>query len=279
MEMANYIKRQPLKESYDLDALPASVDWRTKGIITAVKDQGQCGSCWSFGTAETVEAHWAAKHPGQLTDLAEQQILDCTPNPNQCGGTGGCGGATAEIAMARIVQLGGITTEWQYPYRSYWGDNFKCQLNSTNPLNLTIEPFARISGFVKIPSNSYASLIDTIANVGPLAVSVDAGAWQDYETGVFNGCNQKNPDIDHSVQCVGYGTDDKLKKDYWIVRNSWSPTWGEDGYIRLYRSPNEGCGIDLTPGDGTGCRNGPKNVTVCGTCGIWYDSSYPIIAN
>jgi len=271
--LSAYIQRQEPKESYNLDALPASVDWRTAGIISAVKDQGQCGSCWTFGTAETVEAHWAKK-TGQLTDLSEQQILDCTPNPRQCGGQGGCAGGTAELAMARIVVLGGLATEWQYPYTSYYGQNYKCQLNGTHN---RIQPFAKLRNFVKIAPNKYEPLMETLANVGPLAVSVDASSWSSYETGVYNGCNQKNPDIDHSVQCVGYGHDEKLNLDYWTVRNSWSPTWGEEGYIRLYRSPRETCGLDKQPSDGTGCKNGPPTVTVCGTCGIWYDSAYPVL--
>jgi len=241
--------------------------------VSAVKDQGMCGSCWTFGTAETVEAHWALK-TGELTDLSEQQILDCTPNPNQCGGTGGCGGGTAELAMAQIIMSGGLTTEWLYPYQSYFGAAFQCQLNSTKNSR---PPFAKLKGYVKIPPNKYEPLMTTVAEKGPIAVSVDASSWSAYEEGVFNGCNQTNPDIDHSVQLVGYGHDEKLGKDFWLVRNSWSPAWGEDGYIRLNRSPNEGCGIDLTPSDGTGCKNGPPTATVCGTCGIWYDSCYPLL--
>jgi len=106
-----------------LSTLPVSVDWRQQGIISAVKDQGECGSCWTFGAAETVESYWA-QVTGQLTDLSEQQILDCTPNPNDCGGTGGCGGGTAELAYAQIMQSGGLSSEWTYPYQSYFGEKF-----------------------------------------------------------------------------------------------------------------------------------------------------------
>jgi len=223
--------------------------------------------------AETIESYWA-NATGQLTDLSEQQILDCAPNPNQCGGTGGCGGGTAELAMAQIINLGGLTTEWLYPYASYYGAGFQCKLNTSIHSR---PPFAKLSNYIKIPANKYEPLLDHVANIGPIAVSVDASSWQFYEEGVFNGCNQVNPDIDHSVQLVGYGTDDKSGTDYWLVRNSWNPTWGEAGYIRLYRNKNEGCGVDLSPGDGTGCKNGPPTVVVCGTCGIWYDSCYPIV--
>eukprot|EP01121_Diplochlamys_sp_Union-15-3_P012919 TRINITY_DN3940_c0_g1_i1.p1 TRINITY_DN3940_c0_g1~~TRINITY_DN3940_c0_g1_i1.p1 ORF type:complete len:371 (-),score=93.62 TRINITY_DN3940_c0_g1_i1:19-1131(-) len=256
------------KDHYDLSQLPKSVDWRTADIITPVKDQGDCGSCWTFGTAETLESYWA-KATGQLTDLSEQQILDCTPNPDECGGTGGCQGGTAELAYAQIIKSGGLTTEWLYPYRSYFGSNFTCHLQT---------PLAKISGYVTLPSNKYEPLMDHIATVGPLSITVEAIHWAHYETGVFNGCNQTNPDLDHAVQLVGYGTDDTTGMDYWLIRNSWSPTWGELGYIRVVRNPSVGCGVDITPSDGTGCKNGPPTQVVCGTCGVWFDTCYPIVS-
>lgn len=85
--------------------IPTSVDWRDKGIISAVKDQGQCGSCWTFGTSETIESYWMME-TGEFTDLSEQQMLDCTPNPNHCGGTGGCQGGTAELIYEQLVKTG-----------------------------------------------------------------------------------------------------------------------------------------------------------------------------
>jgi len=261
-----------MRWSTDIEGLPASVDWRQKGIVSPVKDQGQCGSCWTFATAETIESHWAAA-TGQLAVLSEQQILDCTPNPDQCGGSGGCGGGTAELAMQRIMDMGGLSSEWTYSYSSYWGAAQQCKF-STN----STPAAAKLKSYVKLPSNVYEPLLQAIANIGPIAISVDASAWSHYETGVFNGCNQTNPDIDHAVQLVGYGTDSTFG-DYWLVRNSWSPAWGEEGYIRLRRSSAFTCGTDIHPGDGTGCKNGPPTVQVCGTCGILYDNSYPIVAH
>jgi len=256
-------KPTPIPQSL-ISKLPVSVDWRQQGIISAVKDQGQCGSCWTFGTAETVESYWALA-TGQLTDLSEQQILDCTPNPNDCGGTGGCGGGTPELAYAQIMQTGGLSTEWTYPYKSYFGSNFQCG---------NVDEFARVQNFTVLPSNQYAPVMQALATVGPLAINVDASSWGDYESGVFNGCNQTHPDIDHVVQLVGYGTDATLGA-YWIVRNSWNPMWGEDGYIRLFRQTGtQVCGVDLQPQDGTGCNGGPSTVVVCGTCAILYDVSY-----
>lgn len=126
-------------------------------------------------------------------------------------------------------------------------------------------------------SNSYADLQNTVATVGPVAVSVAAGTWARYESGVFGGCNATDPIIDHAVQAVGYGTDPD-GGDYWLIRNSWSTSWGEDGYIRIPRQgKNAKCATDTDPSGGSGCNNGPPTVEVCGACGVLYDSAYPII--
>jgi cathepsin L len=249
-------------------ALPVSVDWREKGIITSVKDQGECGSCWAFATADLTESYLAMS-TGRLNDLSIQQITDCTPNPQHCGGTGGCGGATAELGWAQITKMGGLSSEWTYPYTSYFGTNHMCNQNQ-------IEVVARVTKFVNLPVNEQAPVLNYIASYGPLAISVDASSWAHYETGVYNGCNQTNPDLDHAVMLVGYGTDSQYG-DYWIVRNSWSPQWGEQGYIRLHRQNPVTCGTDLNPSDGDGCTGGPPTVTVCGTCGILFDTLYPVV--
>jgi len=251
-----------------LGDVPTSVDWRDKGIVTPVKDQGQCGSCWTFGTTETIESYYAMKH-GDIMELAEQQILDCTPNPNDCGGSGGCGGGTAQLAMDRIIAMGGITTEWQYPYTSYFGTAEACKFSSDNK---TQNPMAQLLSWVRLPTNEQDPVVQALANIGPLIINVDAGSWANYETGIYDGCNQTNPDIDHVVQLVGYGP------DYWIVRNSWSSLWGESGYIRLKKPSVVPCGTDLTPQDGDICNGGPTTVEVCGTCGIVYDVTYPVVA-
>jgi len=251
--------------------IPDSIDWRTSGVVSAVKDQGQCGSCWSFASSETIESHAAIK-TGDLAVLSEQQILGCTSNPNDCGGTGGCGGGTVEVAYGSILNVTfGIASEWTYPYMSYWGTNYPCKFSkSTTPVAV------QLSNYTKLPSNQYSPLLTAVATVGPIAISVDASSWDSYESGIWNGCNQTNPTIDHAVQLVGYGND--TTSDYWLVRNSWAPSWGEHGYIRLYRSATVECGTDLHPSEGDGCNNGPPTVKVCGTCGILYDSVYPIIS-
>merc|ERR1711974_591286 len=170
------------KNIMDVSALPTTVDWREKGIISDVKDQGACGSCWTFGTTETIESHWAMQ-TGLLTDLSEQQSLDCVKNTNDCGGTGGCEGGIPEIIYEQLKTMGGLTTEWMYPYRSYFGNDFPtCSYQS----NKTV-PFVKVDDYVKLPSNNYEAVMTAVANTGPLAINVDASAWLPYESGVSNG--------------------------------------------------------------------------------------------
>jgi len=256
----------------DVAALPASVDWRTHNppVVTPVKDQGSCGSCWAHAATEEIESFLALK-TGKLVELSRQNILECSPNPNECGGTGGCEGATAEIGMG-YVQAKGVATEAAYPYTAQDGT-----------CNENIPKTATISGFVALPTNNYTALLTAIATAGPVAISVDASAWSFYSSGVFDGCSFSSVDIDHAVQLVGYGHDASVNMDYWIVRNSWSAGWGESGYIRL-RKHSDGdlkkwCGIDYAPADGSGCANGPAQVVACGTCGIWFDNSLPLSAS
>ena len=253
-------------------SIPDTVDYRNTGAVSAIKDQGQCGSCWTFASAATIESQWYLQS-GKITDLSTQQIASCTENPQDCGGTGGCEGGTAEVAFASIIANGGIASEYTYPYISWGGNDAKCKF----PNNKTQMPMVKLSSYKTITTNSYEDFIDAIANVGPLAISVDASAWSAYESGIFDGCNQSSPDLDHAVQVVGYGTENS--QPYWIVRNSWTPDWGEKGYIRLRRDTgNQRCGTDSNPSDGSGCNGGPTTVTVCGTCGILYDNCYPVIA-
>jgi len=134
---------------------------------------------------------------------------------------------------------------------------------------------------VELPTNDYASLMTAVSTVGPVAISVDA-SWGGYEEGVFT-CDDYETTlcgttIDHAVQLVGYGTD-ATAGDYWLVRNSWGTSWGEDGYIKVARygasKDGEPCGTDTSPGDGYGCKGGPATLPVCGVSGILSASSYP----
>jgi len=251
--------------------LPSEVDIRNNipSILTAVKDQGMCGSCWAHGSTEQMESYWAIA-TGNLFVLSQQQVTACAPNPQKCGGTGGCGGSTAELAFEYVVNAG-LTQEWQYPYTAYTGTTGTC--NAQN------QSWIKLSGYTKVASNDQGAVMDALASTGPLAVNVDASAWSMYETGVFNGCDYaKNISIDHVVQLVGYGSDKTNGQDYWIIRNSWSPFWGENGFIRLLRTKTAECGWDIDPQDGTGCSGGPPQLWVCGMCGVLYDTSFPLTA-
>jgi len=225
-QMLGYKRSADLKLTHMSEYIPTKnvnapiyVDWREKGIITPVKDQGRCGSCWTFGAAEVVESYYALA-TGELSTLSEQQILDCVPNPDQCGGSGGCGGGTPELAYEKLIEIGGLASEWTYPYTSYFGSNFSCHYQA----NIT-KPVAVLTSYVKLPPNEYDPVLAALQN-GPLAINIDASAWRFYESGVFTGCNTTDSDIDHVVQLVGYGTDPR-QGDYWLIRNSWTPSCGE----------------------------------------------------
>jgi len=257
-----------------MDDLPEEVDWRQKpNVVSPVKDQGQCGSCWAFASTATIESH-VALNSGILFDLSPQNIASCAPNPDSCGGTGGCYGATAEIAFDYIASSGGIVQEFQFPYYSYYGDAHDCTIQSP--------PVATVDGYVKLPENNYTALMTAIADIGPISISVDATGWGAYESGVYTHWDQENPVINHAVVLVGYGVDNdgygiEGEQKYWTIRNSWSPSWGEEGYIRLARSDDDedNCGMDTEPETGTACAGQTDPVKVCGTAGVLYDTSYP----
>eukprot|EP01031_Cornospumella_fuschlensis_P043086 gene43086-52656_t len=173
---------KPLPADFKLkpvSQLPTNVDWRQQGIISPVKDQGHCGSCWAFASTAVVESY-VAQASGLLFDLSVQQMAMCAPNPDQCGGSGGCNGATAELAFDYVTGSAGLFQEYQYSYASYYGQNYACALPSGSPV-------ATINGYVQLPANNYSMLMNAIAQVGPVAISVDASAWSAYHGGIFDG--------------------------------------------------------------------------------------------
>merc|ERR1712198_420347 len=224
------IKSKPTKD------LPTEVDWRKQGVITDVKNQGQCGSCWAFCTTEMIESY-AGIATGSTPELSSQQVTSCTPNPLSCGGTGGCMGSIPQLGYT-YIQLFGHATESDYPYKSgQTMDTEDCLYDVTNTA-----PNVGITGYDTM-SNDLEGVMNHLAQVGPLAVAVDASYWGGYRSGVFDGCSfDANIGLNHAVQLVGYGTDPS-EGDYWIVRNSWGSSWGENGYIRLQRQAEAQCGI------------------------------------
>jgi cathepsin L len=217
-----------------------------------------------------------------MGEVSMQELVSCMANDDNCGGTGGCNGATAELAFDYLATYG-LPELWSYGYlpevywSSYTGTSGTCKRDdvytSGTKTQSAAPRFVTGTGYNLLPRNDYDELMNAIANIGPMAINIDASAWHSYESGVFSGCAQDDVDINHVVQLVGYGTDPEFG-DYWTVRNSWSAEYGELGYIRVARSAGY-CGMDYSNGDGVGCDYDPTNVTVCGMCGILYDSSYP----
>ncbi|XP_061962878.1 cysteine proteinase mucunain-like isoform X2 [Populus nigra] len=218
------------------DDLPETVDWREKGAVAPVKDQGQCGSCWAFSTVGAVEGINQIV-TGNLTSLSEQELVDCDKTYNL-----GCNGGLMDYAFDFIIENGGIDTEEDYPYKAI---DSMCDPNRKNARVVTID------GYEDVPQNDEKSLKKAVANQ-PVSVAIEAGGrdFQLYQSGVFTGsCGTQ---LDHGVVTVGYGTEHGV--DYWIVRNSWGPAWGENGYIRMER--------DVAS-------------TETGKCGIAMEASYP----
>jgi len=255
----------------DVSDLPKSIDWRERGVVSPVKNQGHCGSCWAFSTTESLESHVAIE-TGVLFSMSPQQIASCTQNPDECGGTGGCSGGMPQVAFDNVANYEhGITEEFQYPYNSYFGKDFECSdlTNSTE----TPTAVATIEGYVQVTPNNYQELMNVVAFAGPVSIVLDASTFHSYEKGIFDGCDPNAIELDHAVQLVGYGEEDDGTK-YWLVRNSWSPSWGEGGYIRILRRDNDDSNCDFTSNGGR-CKGEPLKANACGTCGIMYSPSYP----
>ncbi|XP_022737648.1 vignain-like [Durio zibethinus] len=214
-----------------INSVPPSVDWRKKGAVTAVKDQGQCGSCWAFSTVVAVEGINQIM-TNKLVSLSEQELVDCDTEENQ-----GCNGGLMDVAFDFIKKNGGLTTETNYPYEAEDGS---CDVSKEN------SPAVSIDGHENVPANNEDALLKAVAHQ-PVSVAIDAGGmdFQFYSEGVFTG--QCGTELNHGVAVVGYGTTIDGTK-YWIVKNSWGPEWGEKGYIRMERgiADEEGlCGIAM----------------------------------
>ena len=217
-----------------------SLDWRTKGAVTPVKDQGQCGSCWAFSTTGSLEgAHFVAT--GELLSFSEQQLVDCAYIKY---GNYGCNGGLQDNAYKYYEAGYNAELESVYPYTSGTGSKGTCQYNASSATSVTVTSYVDVT-----PSNP-AQMMAAL-NEQPLAVAIEADkfCFQTYKSGVLTNANCGTT-LDHAVLAVGYGTENGT--DYWLIKNSWNTTWGDQGYIKLGRdSLNGTCGVQMDPNQPT----------------------------
>jgi C1A family cysteine protease len=213
-------------ETLSTEDLPESLDWRAKGAVAHVKDQGQCGSCWAFSAVANIEGVNAIK-TGKMVTLSEQQLVDCDHNGDQ-----GCNGGLMDQAFQYLVNAGGIESDSDYKYTARDGS---CKFSKAKVA-------VKLSGFEDISQNE-EQIAAALNAHGPLSIAVNANPFQFYSGGVLE-VDEESCDpqaLDHGVTLVGYGSEDG--KDYWIIKNSWGAGWGEEGYIRLVRGVGA-CGMN-----------------------------------
>ncbi|XP_047531291.1 procathepsin L-like isoform X4 [Vanessa atalanta] len=211
-------------------AAPKTMDWRTEGLVTEIKDQGSCGSGWAFSATGSLEGQ-QFRSSGTLVSLSEQNLIDCSKNYEN----NGCKGGSVPHAFTYIRDNGGIDTDESYPYEE--DDEDKCRYN---PRNVG----AKVSGFVDLPKGNEKKLMDAVSSVGPVSVTIDASqpSFQKYTTGIYYDSRCSSTRLNHAVLVVGYGYEE-VGGDYWLIKNSWGRSWGMLGYMKLARNRDNHCGI------------------------------------
>lgn len=225
---------------------PTFVDWRTKNVVTPVKDQGQCGSCWSFSNTGALEGAYALKYD-KLLSFSEQELVDCS-NLKNGGPNMGCNGGQISQTMDWIGKNGGLCTESDYPY-------FSGTTQSGGACNSKLCEAvvgSTVISHTDVDPNSDDAMMDALVKQ-PVSVGIEADqrAFQLYSSGVFT--DSCGTSIDHAVLLVGYGHDNATDLDYYILKNSWGVTWGDQGYIyigkgtdksgKVYNSGKGQCGV------------------------------------
>jgi len=216
--------------------VPDSWDWREHGAVTPVKNQGQCGSCWSFSASGAMEGAWAIKTT-DIISISEQQLVDCSKKYGNLG----CKGGFMDNAFQYAID-NGMCSEESYPYTS--------GVTKTGGSCVDCKPVVSIKGCSDVPPNNQVALKEAVALIGPISIALDAETklFQSYKSGVITS-ESCGTNLDHGVLIVGYGEEDGIK--YWLVKNSWGASWGDAGYIKISRSESKNdagiCGIAMQP--------------------------------
>lgn len=286
-------------KSFNISELPKEFDWRSAenfqkygNVTTKVKDQGDCGSCWSVVAIEILESATAIK-TGHLEELSYTHVTDCAKNPLHCGGKGGCDGATPEIAFEYLKTIGGALPESAYisstndTSNAADGDGGRCMV--TGPIHKSNLARAKVDSYKRIKANNMTAVMLALMKYGPLAVGLDASNFVNYTGGIFD-CDKQAElydnfvDVSHAVVLMGWGVEKDTEGNeipYWSLRNQWGTSFGEGGYIRIKRDdPSKvSCRVDRTPLNGFVCTEIAPGVPnphineyeVCGACGILSD--------
>jgi len=221
--------------NYTNKHVPDELDWRLFNAVTPVKNQGQCGSCWSFSATGAIEGAYAIQNQ-ILISFSEEQLVDCS----RLYGNSGCNGGLMDSAF-KYTMVNGLCSEDEYPYTSSSGKTtYKC---------LNCEPIVKVRGCYDVTPNNQLALKEAVS-IGPVSVAIDADTryFQSYSSGILD-LSDCNTNLDHGVLIVGYGVENDTK--YWLLKNSWGDSWGEKGYFRILRTDSQNdsgiCGVAIQP--------------------------------
>ncbi|XP_023949513.2 uncharacterized protein LOC112054089 [Bicyclus anynana] len=214
----NQVKR--VRNENNVLEIPPEFDWRTKNVVTEVKDQGSCGSCWAFSATGNVESINAIK-TGQLIELSQQQLVDCDQLDQ------GCNGGLPEHALQYFISKGAISSA-SYPYTGIGGS---CNYDASQVV-------VKITDCIKIDENEDV-MAEQLVQIGPLAIAIDSSSLHSHIDGILHGASCEKTQVDHAVLLVGYGTDSATGLPYWLIKNSWgTENFGDQGYFRMQRGVN-----------------------------------------